>query len=117
MEKFFIGVESGSNTAIVPELLLAEAANVVLKKKICGELSEEEGTQLLADIQAMPIRLISHQMFILEAYELADRYRLTVYDALFIALAVKHSAPVLSADEKIIRIADLLGLPSVKNNT
>ncbi len=117
MEKFFIGVESGSNTAIAPELLLAEAANVVLKKKISGELPEEEGALLLADIQSMPIRLYTHSILILDAYELAGEHGLTVYDALFLALAVKHSASIFSADEKIIEAADILGIPCETDTT
>lgn len=110
-EKFFIGVESGLNTAIAPELILAETANVLLKKERAGELSKEEGQQLLKDINDLPVRLFSHQEILVEAYEIGAKYGLTGYDALFLALAVRHSAAVFTADKKMMDAVKLLGLP------
>ena len=49
-DDFLRGVERGINTAIAPELLVAEAANVINKKRILGELSEDESSRLLAEI-------------------------------------------------------------------
>lgn len=37
-DAFFRGVESGSNIAIAPELLIVEAVNVVIKKQQRNEL-------------------------------------------------------------------------------
>ena len=47
---FLRDVERGINTAIAPELLVAVAANVINKKRILGELSEDESSRLLAEI-------------------------------------------------------------------
>ncbi len=60
-EGFLRGVERGLNTAIAPELLLAEAANVINKKQISKELSESESDQLFSDILSLPIRLFPSQ--------------------------------------------------------
>lgn len=38
LERFFFGVEQGSNVALAPELLTAEAANVLNKKLKAGLL-------------------------------------------------------------------------------
>jgi predicted nucleic acid-binding protein len=112
LEKFFMGVESGVNTAVAPELMLAEAASVLLKKARTGELSEEEGQQMLKDIHGMPVRLFGHKDIIFDAYEIGRQHNLTVYDALFLALAVRHSAQLFSADEKMMQAVNALGLPT-----
>ena len=60
-EGFLRGVERGLNVAIAPEFLLAEAANVLNKKQLSGELSESESNQLLSDILTVPIRFFPHR--------------------------------------------------------
>jgi predicted nucleic acid-binding protein len=110
LQEFFTGVETGLNMAIAPELIIAEVANVIFKKKTSGELSNEEGEQLLIDILGMPIRFFDHMPLVFRAYQLAEKFQLTVYDALFLSLAVEKSAIVFSADEKIVKTANTLGL-------
>ena len=56
-DDFLRGVERGLNTAIAPELLLAESANVLNKKRKTKELTAAEGDQLLTGIIELPIRL------------------------------------------------------------
>ena len=109
-EDFLRGVERGVDTAIAPELLAAEAANVINKKTAAGELSSEESFRLLADVLEVPILLFPHRPLILPAFELAGRHQLTVYDALYLTLAMEHGAVVFSADSKMIKIAAELHL-------
>lgn len=47
LEAFFRGVERGDNAALAPELMSAEAANVVSKKRLAGLLVEEECSALI----------------------------------------------------------------------
>jgi predicted nucleic acid-binding protein len=110
LPEFFHGVERGLNTAIAPELLMAEAANVILKKSQNGELNPDEARQLMSDILTMPIRLFRHSPLILRSMELASQHNLTVYDGLFVALAVQHSAILFSADERMLKTITTLGL-------
>lgn len=110
LESFMNGVERGRNTALAPELLLAEAANVILKKSQRGELNAEEAKLLAEDVISMPIKLFAHKPLIQPSMDLANTHRLTVYDALFLALALQHSAVLFSADEKLLAVADRLNL-------
>ncbi|MBW1981320.1 MAG: type II toxin-antitoxin system VapC family toxin [Deltaproteobacteria bacterium] len=110
LEEFMHAVERGMNRAIAPELILVEAANVLNKKRKLGELSEDESMDLLTDVLAMPIRYLSHRPLIPVAFDLAKEHNLTVYDALYLALAKRHSAFVFSADQNIKEIAEVLGL-------
>jgi predicted nucleic acid-binding protein len=100
-EDFLRGVERGLNIAIAPELLLAEAANVINKKRMSGELDGNESDQLLSDLLSVPIRLFPHQPLILQAFKLAREHNLTVYDTLYLALAEDDGAVIFSADRKL----------------
>jgi predicted nucleic acid-binding protein len=109
-EDFLHGVERGINTAIAPELLVAEAANVINKKQILGEFSESDADRLLADLLSVPIRLFPHRLIILRAFDLARKYQLTVYDTLYLALAEDHGAVIFTVDRKLLKTATDLRL-------
>ena len=109
-EGFLRGVERGLNIAIAPELLLAEAANVLNKKQLSGELSESESNQLLSDILTVPIRFFPHRPILIRAFELAKTHQLTVYDTLYLALAEEHGAVIFTCDRKLLTIAGRLQL-------
>lgn len=109
-EGFLRGVERGLNNAIAPELLLAEAANVLNKKQLSGELSESESNQLLTDILTVPIRFFPHRPILVRAFELAKTHHLTVYDTLYLALAEEHGAVIFTCDRKLLTIAERLKL-------
>ena len=109
-EGFLRGVERGLNIAIAPELLMAEAANVINKKQLSGELSESEGDQLLSDILSVPIRLFPHRPILPRAFDLARTHNLTVYDTLYLALAEEHGAVIFTGDRKLLSIAERLKL-------
>ena len=109
-EDFLHGVERGTNSAIAPELLVAEAANVVNKKRISGELHGDESNQLLVDILSIPIRLFPHRPILMKAFDLAREYQLTVYDTLYLALAEEHGAVIFTVDRKLFKAASNLRL-------
>jgi predicted nucleic acid-binding protein len=104
-ERFMRGVERGQDTAIAPELLMAEAANVLHKKRLAGDLTGSESDQLLAEFLAVPIRFFTHSPIIARAFELARDYRLTVYDTLYLALAEEHGAVLFTSDSRLKKAA------------
>jgi predicted nucleic acid-binding protein len=107
---FMRSVERGVNRAIAPELLVAEVANVINKKRKLRELTGSESVKLLADLLVVPIRLFPHRPIIARAFEMAQENNLTVYDALYLALAEEHGAVIFSADDQLISVADRLRL-------
>lgn len=106
LEKFLRGVERGTNTAVSPELLLVESANVISKKRRINEISETESIQLLTDILSMPIRYFSHGPLIPAAFDLAMEYNVSLYDAVYLALASEQGAVLFTADMEMQKIAD-----------
>ena len=101
MEQFLKGVEIGDNIALAPELMLAEIANVLHKKTLRDEISDDEGDQILKLIQRLPIRLFSHKELVEGAVQLARDHAITVYDALFFALARQQNGRLFTADLKL----------------
>ena len=104
-ETFLRGVERGSNMAIAPELLLVESANVLDRKKKMDEISETESVQLLTDVLSMPIRYFPHGPLIPAAFDLAREHRITLYDAVYLALASEQGAVLFSADRLMQKTA------------
>lgn len=109
-EDFLRGVERGLNTATAPELLMAESANVLNKKRKTDELTGTESEQLLTSIIELPIRLFPHRPLVPRAFELAIDRNLSVYDTLYLALAEEQGAVVFTADLRLQKIAAQLGL-------
>jgi predicted nucleic acid-binding protein len=110
LEAFLREVETGRSRALAPELLVAETANVVLKKQRLGELNFEESRSLLRDMVSMPIELLPHLPLAQDAYNLALEHELSVYDALFLALALENNAVFFTAGHHLARAAEALQL-------
>jgi len=104
MESALREAERGNTALLAPELILAEAAQVLLKK-IKGDLTLEEMGELLGCISSLPIRLFRHKPIIQRSVELALEHKLTVYDAIFLALAEGKNSRLITADRLLQRAA------------
>jgi predicted nucleic acid-binding protein len=100
--------ERGDLQLLTPELALAEGAQVLHKKRQQHYISAEEQKELLADLLSIPLQLFSHKPLLARAVELAEEQKLTVYDALFLALAEKYNAVLITADANLLRTAERL---------
>ena len=87
--------------AFAPELAIAEAAQVLLKKVRAGGLAEHEADEILAGILDLPIEWIGHRESIVSATHLARKHDLTVYDGLYLALARERQATLVTADRRL----------------
>lgn len=101
---------SGGASVLAPQLLLVEAANVLLRKRRRGELSGPELSELLQAVESLPIRLCEHGPSIPSACALAETHGLSVYDALYLALAERHGARLITCDEALDKVARTIGL-------
>lgn len=110
LDVFMRGVERGENLAIAPELMLAEAANVAVKKQRQGVLSSAEAAELVRLMRGMPVRYMSHGDLVVPAAAAAADLGLTVYDSLFLVLARQKAARLFTADDRLARVAGKFGL-------
>ena len=88
---------------IIPELALAEAGQVLWKKAKRTYLTQAEVDEIISVILELPIQIVSHHDYLKEALSLDRRHNLTVYDALFLAVAFRKSGDLTAADEKLKR--------------
>ena len=85
-----------------PDLIYAELANVIWKRHNRGEIAPREAGQLLADLRRLPLQITSCGDLIDAALELALRTGRSVYDCLYLALAVKTKSVMSSADKRLV---------------
>jgi len=91
----------GEAALLAPELALVEAAQVLRKKERAGYLATEESDAVLGEIAGLPIDLVGHRGLLGDAVALAREHDLTVYDAVFVALAAARRAELITADRAL----------------
>lgn len=84
-----------------PDLLLAEVGNVVWKRHRRGELTDEEAESLIDDLLGLSIEFIPAAALVGQALPLAIRTGRTVYDCLYLVLAARHDAIMVTADRRL----------------
>ena len=101
LEEHVASAWRAETTLIVPELALAEVAQVLLKKEQAGYIKETEVDEIMSAVLELPIEVIGHYDILQEALLLARHHDLTIYDSLFLALARKKKAELVTADQKL----------------
>lgn len=87
-----------------PELLLTECANALWAKARRGELTGDQVRERVAALQAAPLFFVSQAELIAEAVDLALEIGHPVYDCLYLALAIRDDAVLVTADGRLLRI-------------
>jgi predicted nucleic acid-binding protein len=98
--------------AIVPSLWRLEVANSLTTAVRRGRIDADFRNATLGDLSILDIRIDlqtdAHSWG--PTLELADRYRLTLYDAAYVELACRHKIPLATLDEQMRIAGDALGL-------
>jgi predicted nucleic acid-binding protein len=88
---------------IAPDLIYAEVGNVIWKRVRRRELSPEEGPAILGDFLRFPLEILPSATFLPSALELAIVTGRTVYDCLYLALAIIERSTLVTADERFTK--------------
>jgi predicted nucleic acid-binding protein len=86
---------------IAPDLLFAETANTIWKKIRREELTAEEGQELVADIGRVAVETVPCRALAEDAHALANATGRTVYDSMYVALAVRLNTRSITADGRL----------------
>jgi predicted nucleic acid-binding protein len=78
-----------SHDYVAPDLLFSEAGNAVCKKVRRKELNENEGRQLVLDLTHVAVETVATRSLLQDALALALTAGITVYDAMYLTLAVR----------------------------
>ncbi len=95
-------VLTGRYVLRVPDLVYAELANVIWKYRTRGEVSEEEALALVTDLRSLPLLSTPCMALAEPALRLALQTGRTVYDCMYLALAVSSKAKMVTADRRLV---------------
>jgi predicted nucleic acid-binding protein len=97
---------------LAPDLLWAETANVIWKRHRRGDLAADAAIEIAEQVLAMPVTIHPSSGLIPDALDLAVRLDRTVYDCMYLALAVRTKAVLVTADKRLVNA--LAGSPLEK---
>jgi len=96
------------------DLSIKEVANALWKKVLRNEMSISDANKIIADLsEAEAIKIVNQDNYLSKAFEIAVRNRITVYDALFVALAKELNIELITSDTKQAEIAKKEGINTV----
>jgi predicted nucleic acid-binding protein len=94
-------VLDGGHELVAPDLLLPEVGNALWKKARKGEITAGQARQILRALDVSPVRIEPSGTVLEVAFEIASALGRSVYDGLYVALAVVHSGLLVTADRKL----------------
>ncbi len=81
---------------IAPALIDAETLSVFRRALLRGKLTEARAAEAVEDLSTWPLERVAHTSLLLEAWK--HRHNLSAYDSMYVALAKRYGAPLLTAD-------------------
>lgn len=85
---------------IAPALSLVEAANALWRHAQSGAITTKEAADRLSILRAAPVTTSPIEEDIEAALELASRLPHPVYDCLYLAMAIRETTHVITADQR-----------------
>jgi predicted nucleic acid-binding protein len=93
------------------DLSTKELANALWKKVMRNQMSHDTAREIIKDIvESKALRVESQENYLLDALEMAVKANITIYDALFIALAKKKNLELVTCDSTQAEAAEMLGV-------
>jgi len=91
---------------ITLDLSIKEVANTLWKKILIGEMNEDLAIKILYDLlKCEAIIIVNQDEYLIEAFKISNRNKITIYDSLFIALAKSKNLELVTSDKKQYEIA------------
>jgi predicted nucleic acid-binding protein len=93
---------------IAPSLVIAEIGNALWKSVLRGDVDKSDASAALQIAVGHFERIVPIDQLATRALELAVDLRHPIYDCLYLALAERERAPIVSADAKLLSAANRL---------
>jgi predicted nucleic acid-binding protein len=88
---------------LAPDLIWAEVGNVVWKRVQRRQIPPADAKTILDDMLQMPVQTTPAKMLLADAFQIAIDTGRSVYDSLYLALAVRSGCKMVTADDKLFR--------------
>jgi len=92
---------AGRLRLLVPDLFWPEVGNVLWKAARQGRMSRRSAEEAIAVLKDRRIPTAPTAPLLADAFAIATSYDRTVYDSVYIALAVLSNMPLVTADERL----------------
>jgi predicted nucleic acid-binding protein len=101
-----------SEPVVVPLHWSLEVTNVLRMAVKKGRLTEVQSTKKTAAIMSLPVRFdsLTHELAFTITYQLAQKHKLTSYDAAYLELAMRLGAALATNDQDLIVAARKVGV-------
>jgi predicted nucleic acid-binding protein len=103
----------GASLVLVPGLFRTEVANALWKYVRAGQLSADDALRRLDEALALGDAEVPDADLLTEALASACRTGHPVYDQLYVILARRHAARLLTRDRRLAELAGQLGVELV----
>jgi predicted nucleic acid-binding protein len=101
-EEVMSRVADGELVLLAPDLLYPETGNILWKKRRLHELTLAEVDEIVNAISALPIKIEASRPVMPLAVTIAMHSGITVYDAMYVAVARIYETRMITADKKLV---------------
>lgn len=92
----------GKTNLLVPDIFWAEIGNVAWKGVRQGRWSRAVAETAISELHAENFPTMSSRLLVRDALAIALNYNRSVYDSLYVSLAVATRSTMISADERLV---------------
>lgn len=93
---------AGDELLVAPEIILAEVGNAVWLRANKADIPVAQATEIVRELSGAFVALVPTERLIVRAVEIAAELRHPVYDALYLAVAERWDAILISDDGRLI---------------
>ena len=101
--ELFERYEVGEISLIAPDLLLAEFASLLAKRSRRKLISTKQASEAFRLMTRCAPRLIDARPRLFHALDISLRHQMSLWDCVYVALAMEHGCPLLTADRRLFR--------------
>ncbi len=104
-----INILTGDHDLLAPDFIHVEVGNVIWKHSLKGRVTSQNALEIMSRLRGHGFNTFSAEPRCGAAIELALTYNRSVYDCLYLALAIERDAVMVTADERLVNA--LTGTP------
>ncbi|MGH7230401.1 MAG: type II toxin-antitoxin system VapC family toxin [Nitrospiraceae bacterium] len=86
----------------IPSFFILEFSNILCKKIRNDEITRDQGDFALQELRNIPFSRHADESLLPQAFALANDTRRSLYDSLYVALAIAIDGKVVTADRKLV---------------